>query len=133
METLTRRATMGIMAATGASVAQADAATTPNRTYLRHQVFFWLKDPTSTADREKLIRGLETLRGIEVVRGLHIGVPADTEKRAVVDASFSVSELMLFDSKEDQAAYQGHPLHRQFVADCEHLWDKVIVYDSVDV
>ena len=131
MEALTRRATMGIMAAATASTAQADTA--PKRPQLRHQVFFWLKNPGSTADRDKLIQGLERLRGVEVVRSLHIGVPAATEKRAVVDASFSVSELMLFDSKEDQATYQDHPLHRQFVSECEHLWDKVIVYDSVDV
>ena len=30
-----------------------------------------------------------------------------------------------------QKIYQDHPIHRQFVADCEHLWEKVIVYDAI--
>ncbi len=100
---------------------------------LRHQVFFWLKNPASTTDRDSLIAGLEKLRTIEVIRELHIGIPAETEERAVVDHSFSVSELMLFADREDQLTYQNHPAHRAFVAECEPLWRKVVVYDSVDV
>ena len=72
------------------------------------------------------------MREIEQVRSLDIGVPADTEQRDVVDGSFSVSELMLFDSLADQAAYQIHPMHRRFVEECEELWREVRVYDSVD-
>jgi len=98
-----------------------------------HQVFFWLKNPTSEADKAKLIEGLETLRKIELIRELHIGVPARTEKRDVVDNSYQVSELMFFDSVESQNAYQAHPLHKQFVDTYSHLWQRVVVYDSVDV
>jgi hypothetical protein len=47
-----------------------------------------------------------------------------------VDASFDVSELMTFDSIADQQAYQVHPLHRAFIAQCGHLWARVAVYDS---
>ncbi|MCA1758894.1 MAG: Dabb family protein [Bacteroidales bacterium] len=28
--------------------------------------------------------------------------------------------------------YQVHPLHVKFVEENSHLWDKVVVYDSVD-
>lgn len=101
-------------------------------TKLRHQVFFWLRNPGCVEDREALVAGLAKLRAIEVIRELHIGVPAETEQRTVVDHSFSVSELMVFDSKEDQRTYQEHPLHMAFVSECEPLWSKVIVYDSVD-
>jgi hypothetical protein len=96
-----------------------------------HQVYFWLKNPGSHEDRESLIAGLCTLAEVPVVRALHIGTPADTEARDVVDGSFDVSELMLFDSVADQKAYQDHPLHRDFVERCEGHWSRVIVYDSI--
>lgn len=78
-----------------------------------------------------MIAGLNTLRAIQAVQQLHIGVPAATEKREVVDNSYDVSELMFFASLEDQKLYQDHPLHLKFVKDCGHLWRKVVVYDSV--
>jgi Stress responsive A/B Barrel Domain len=96
-----------------------------------HHVFFWLKNPSSLDDRKKLIEGLKTLAKIESVRNLHIGVPADTEKRPVVDSSYSVSELIFFDDVSGQNIYQDHPIHKKFVADCSALWEKVIVYDSL--
>ena len=96
-----------------------------------HHVFFWLNNPGSKADRDRLIAGLNTLRTIEVVQQLHIGVPASTEKREVVDNSYDVSELMFFASVEDQKRYQDHPLHLKFVEDCAHLWRKVVVYDAI--
>lgn len=132
---MTRRPIVGGMAAaSAATVTKAADTTSPGRVrYLRHQVFFWLRNPESIADRNQLIAGLEKLRAIEVVRQLHVGVPAKTEERSVVDHSFAVSELMLFASKEDQLAYQLHPLHKAFVAECEPLWSKVVVYDSMDV
>ena len=98
-----------------------------------HHVFFWLKNPDSKEDQAKLIAGLESLRKIKVIRKLHIGVPASTEKRDVVDNSYQVSELMFFDNVADQKVYQDHPIHQKFVADCSHLWDKVVVYDMQDL
>lgn len=99
---------------------------------LSHHVFFWLKNPASVEDRNKLIAGLRKLEKIETIRSLQIGVPADTEKRPVVDNSYSVSELMFFDDVKGQNVYQDHPLHKKFIEDCASLWEKVIVYDSVD-
>ncbi len=98
-----------------------------------HYVLFWLKNPKSEQDLQALITGLETLRSIDVIKKFHIGVPASTEIRPVIDNSYSLSEVMFFDSVEDQNVYQKHPLHLKFVEDCSHLWEKVIVYDSIDV
>jgi hypothetical protein len=81
----------------------------------------------------KLVEGLQTLKKIETVRKIHIGVPASTEKRPVVDNSFAASELLFFDDLAGQKTYQDHPIHLKFVENCSHLWEKVIVYDSVDV
>lgn len=100
---------------------------------IRHTVFFWLKNPDSREDRDRLAVGLAGLAAIEVVRSLQVGVPADTGDRDVVDSSFGVSSLVLFDSEGDEAIYQDHPLHLRFIAECGHLWEKVVVYDSKDV
>lgn len=100
---------------------------------LRHQAFFWLKNIGSEADRNALIAGLRTLSQIEQIRELTIGVAAPTEQRDVVDNSFDVLEMMLFDTLEDQAAYQIHPIHQKFIADCGYLWSRVVVHDSFDV
>ena len=98
-----------------------------------HHVLFWLKKPGSTAHRDQLVAGLRTLAKIPVVRSLQIGVPASTEQRGVVDGSFDVSELMIFDTIADEKIYQDHPIHREFIAKCEHLWGKVLVYDVMTV
>ncbi len=98
-----------------------------------HHVFFWLKNPGSKEDAEKLIAGLQSLRKIKQIRKLHVGVPAATEKRDVVDHSYQVSELMFFDNLADQQSYQDDPIHQKFIADCSHLWSKVVVYDMQDL
>ena len=99
---------------------------------IRHMALFWLKNPHSREDLATLAEGVETLRAIPQVRTLHIGKPAATEARDVVDHSWSLAESMTFDSVADQAAYQPHPLHQAFVERCGHLWDRVVVYDITD-
>jgi hypothetical protein len=105
---------------------------TQDKTPLVHHVFFWLKDPNSKADIDKLVEGVKTLRNIPSVKMLHVGVVADTEQRGVVDASWQVSELMFFTDLAGQAAYQEHPIHQEFIKNCSHLWAKVVVYDSIE-
>lgn len=104
-----------------------------NKSQVIHHVFFWLKNRDSKEDLNKLLEGLRTLKKIETVRQIHIGVSASTEQRSVVDASFSASELLFFDDLAGQKTYQDHPIHLKFVENCSHLWEKVIVYDVVDV
>lgn len=98
-----------------------------------HHVFFTLKNPASTEDRDKLIEGVKTLSKIETVRELHVGVIASTEKRDVVNTDWQVSELMFFDDFAGQAVYQNHPVHLAFVKNYSHLWAKVVVYDTMNV
>ena len=122
-----------LTAATAASANTLITMETKDKKQLTHHVFFWLKNPNSKEDLNKLVEGLRTLSKIETIRKLHIGVPASTELRPVVDASYSVSELMFFDDLEGQKVYQDHPIHQKFIENCSHLWDKVIVYDSMEV
>ncbi|RYY01270.1 MAG: Dabb family protein [Gammaproteobacteria bacterium] len=99
---------------------------------LAHHVYFWLKNPESKDDVAKLISGVKTLTSIETIKGFHISTPAATEDRNVIDTSYSVSWLAFFDSEADEQIYQVHETHLKFIADHEHLWSKVVVYDSVD-
>ena len=96
-----------------------------------HHVFFWLKNPDSASDKADLIAGLETLKAIEGIKMVHIGSPAATH-RDVVERTYSVSWLLIFDNLEAEEVYQHHSIHLEFVAKCAHLWTKVIVHDSED-
>lgn len=121
-----KAAAIGGAAMAAGAGASAAANTGPK---ILHQVFFWLKRAGSAEDRDQLVTGLRSLAKIDVIRSLQVGVPASTEKREVVDSSFDVSELMVFNNVADQKIYQDHPLHQEFVAKHSHLWSKVIVYD----
>jgi hypothetical protein len=135
MKKQTRRTFVASAVTLGASAAASamPTMTQKNKKQLTHHVFFWLKNPNSKEDLNKLLEGLRTLEKIETIKKLHIGVPASTEKRDVVDNSYSASELMFFDDVAGQNTYQVHPIHLKFVEQCSHLWEKVIVYDSIDV
>ena len=135
MEKQTRRAFVASAVALGVSTLAAAESTmeTKDKKQLVHHVFFWLKNPDSKEDLQKLLDGLKTLRMIETIRELRIGVPAATEQRDVIDSSYQASELMFFDDLEGQKTYQDHPIHQKFIADCGHLWEKVVVYDSIDI
>jgi hypothetical protein len=126
-------ATAAVLTAGAASGMSLTTMDKKEKKRLAHHVFFWLKNAGSKEDLEKLIAGLRTLAKIETIKEIHIGVPASTEVRPVVDNSYAASELMFFDDLEGQKTYQDHPIHQKFIADCSGLWDKVIVYDSIDV
>lgn len=127
---ITSVAALGGAAAVSAAMPANLTSATPK---LAHHVYFWLKNPDSKEDLEKLLAGIRTLAQIETVRGIHVGVPASTEKREVVESSYSASELLFFDDVEGQNVYQKHPVHQKFVADCSHLWSRVRVFDSIAV
>ncbi|HTD98328.1 MAG TPA: Dabb family protein [Mucilaginibacter sp.] len=135
MNTSNRRKFITTTAALAAGTIAASAmplSNMDNKWPVVHHVFFWLKNPASKEDRDKLVAGVRTLSKIETVRELRVGVVASTEKRDVVDNSWAVSELMFFSDLAGQATYQSHPIHLEFIKNCSHLWEKVIVYDAVD-
>lgn len=99
---------------------------------LIHHVFFWLKEPKNEDHKKQLVKALNDLLKVETIKLSHIGFPAGTESRDVVDHSYSVSYMVMFDDQAGQDAYQVHPLHVKFVEENSHLWEKVVVYDSVD-
>ena len=96
-----------------------------------HHVYFWLNNPGSKEDLEKLVQGLEKLSAVKTIQSFHIGKPADTN-REVIETTYAASWLVLFNNPEDQESYQVDPIHLDFVKECSHLWNKVIVYDSIN-
>jgi hypothetical protein len=94
-----------------------------------HVVIFWA-DPKKPAAAEELIAGAEKyLRPIPGITHFHVGRMAPSH-RPVVDQTYQVGLNVQFRSKEDQDAYQAHPLHLEFVEkvfkpNCARL----VVYD----
>ena len=103
----------------------------PTRKVFVHHVFFWLKDPKNTDARAEFEKGLQALVKVPQMQTYHIGIPVPSD-REVVDDSFTYSYIAYFKNKEDQEIYQSHPIHLKFVADCQHLWEKVVVYDAMN-
>ncbi|MFN3850124.1 MAG: Dabb family protein [Spirosomataceae bacterium] len=116
--------------ATAATITTVQAEPATSKELFVHHVYFWLKNPNSETDREKLIEGLNKLSKVPTIRMHHIGLPASTN-RSVIERSYAVSWLCFFDNLEEEEVYQKHPIHLKFVEDYSHLWEKVIVYDSV--
>ena len=100
--------------------------------YFVHHVYFWLKKPVTRGTREKFENGLKKLVTIETIVGRHLGTPASTD-RGVIDSSYSYSLLLTFKNKVDHDIYQTHPIHLKFIDECEKLWERVVVYDSISI
>ena len=96
-----------------------------------HHVYFWLKNTGNAEDCNQLVEGLKKLSKVTTIKQFHIGKPADTN-REVIDSSYAVSWMLIFDNDADQASYQTDPIHLKFVEECSHLWSKVTVYDAID-
>lgn len=97
-----------------------------------HHVFFWLKEPANELSKMQLIEGLQKLSKASSIKSFNIGKPAATD-RNVIDTTYSISWLLTFNTAADQDSYQVDPIHLNFVKECAQLWDKVLVYDTVDL
>lgn len=94
-----------------------------------HHVLFYLKNPNSTSDKNKLLEGLKKLATIECIRFSDIGTPAATH-RSVIERDYTYSWLCIFNNAEEEEVYQKHPIHDEFRNNYSHLWEKVVIYDS---
>ncbi len=101
---------------------------------LLHTVFFWLKNPENDSDRNAFETALRKLiQTNPQATANHLGRPAASEKRDVVDNSFTYCYTMSFPNLEAQNAYQTDPTHQLFIEEAQHLWAKVRVYDSIAI
>ncbi|MDO9087220.1 MAG: Dabb family protein [Anaerolineaceae bacterium] len=94
----------------------------------QHLVFFWLSDQLSVSERKNFEIELETLIKIPSVLTGYYGKPADTN-RPVIDRSYSFGLMLGFQGMAEHDQYQIDPIHRAFVENNSHKWDKVLIYD----
>lgn len=120
-----------MLTATMALAATAQQFTSDNEKALVHTVFFWFHDGVSEADSQNFYEELKKLQQIPQIRHGWIGVPADTEERGVIDASYDYSITFVFEDEKAEGEYQVHPIHTEFVETNSHLWEKVTVYDAI--
>lgn len=101
---------------------------------LLHIVLFWLKQPNNKAHRIEFETALKKLIATnpQAVSN-HLGIPASTEKREVIDNSFTYCYTMSFPDIEAQNAYQNDPTHELFIKEAAHLWERVLVNDSLSL
>jgi hypothetical protein len=95
-----------------------------------HAVYFWLRPDLTSAEQDRFTAGVESLRAINGVRQGYIGVPAPTD-RPVIERGYSRALVLVFDDKAAHDAYQVHPVHDKFRAECGGFWTRVRIYDSV--
>jgi hypothetical protein len=95
-----------------------------------HAVYFWLRADLTPAEEKQFAASLESLRAINGVRQGYIGVPAPTD-RPVIERGYSRALVLVFDDRAAHDAYQVHPMHDKFRAECGGFWTTVRIYDSV--
>ena len=95
-----------------------------------HHVYFYLKNPNNAQDEAKLMEGLKKLAKVPTIQYVHIGTPAAT-RRSVIVTDYSISWMCFFKNIIEEEIYQTHPIHLDFIKDYAHLWEKVVVYDSI--
>jgi hypothetical protein len=109
-----------------------EKAGTVSRGEFAHVVLFWLNNPDNLQEREKFEASLENfINNSEYIKTKHLGSPANTN-RPVIDNTYTYCMILTFTSKEEQDKYQDEPGHKLFISESEELWEKVIVYDSVN-
>ena len=96
---------------------------------LVHTVIFWLK--RSTEDEKVIFTNeVKTLGEISSVENFHIGTPAPTPKRPVVEDSYDYAITVVLKDMEAHDHYQVDPIHLEFIDKCKDLWERVVIYDA---
>ncbi len=97
---------------------------------LVHTVYFWLKPELTPAQRAEFRRGVESLGGIKAVDRIYVGTPAKTQKRPIIDDSYSVALTVVCKDIAGHDAYQVDPIHLKFVETFKTFWTRVQIYDA---
>jgi hypothetical protein len=92
-----------------------------------HHVRFNLK---KDADLRAFRRGLKTLLTVPSVAAGWFGEPAKTAVRPVTETDWDLVLVLHFRTIKDHDAYQAHPIHERFIAECSPSWSRVRVVDT---
>ncbi len=98
---------------------------------LIHSVFFWLDRSLSTERRDRFLAGVNSLAAVPGIQLFHVGTPAATGNRPVVERTYDVGLTTGFANLAAHDAYQVHPLHHAFLAAHNTDWIKVRVFDVI--
>lgn len=116
--------------ATLASVSPSAAEPEKTKELFIHHVFFYLKNKNNAQDEAKLLEGLKKLAKVPTIQYVHIGTPAATS-RPVIVKDYAISWMCFFKNIIEEEIYQTHPIHLEFIKEYAHLWEKVVIYDSI--
>jgi hypothetical protein len=94
-----------------------------------HIVNFWLKKSLNKDEISFFEKEVSLLAKIKTIVHFNVGAPARTD-RPVIDRSYSYCLLTTFNDEAGHDFYQVAPEHLEFIKNCAHLWEKVIIYDS---
>ena len=97
---------------------------------LVHTVIFWLKNDLSDEDRSTFFKEVATLGTIPSVEDFHLGTPAQTPKRPVIDDSYDCAVTVVLQDLTAQDQYQIDPIHQEFIDTCSSFWERVVIYDA---
>lgn len=99
---------------------------------LIHSVYFWLKKDLTDKDKQSFYDGLLELSKIPTVSEMHIGTPAKTGDRDIVDDTYTYGIVVTFNDLAGHDTYQNHQIHLDFLSRFSPSWDKILIYD-IDV
>lgn len=97
---------------------------------LVHVVNFTLKPGLSADDRRRFEAGVSSLHTIDEIAIFNVGKPAPVDDGPTIDKSYDYCLLCIFEDIEAHDRYQVHPVHLQFIEQCNQYWEKVVAFDS---
>ncbi|NIJ43600.1 hypothetical protein FHR24_000039 [Wenyingzhuangia heitensis] len=103
-----------------------------NKTFF-HSVYFWLKQPENKEYCKTFEVALQKFLNASVyTKTAAISKPAHSD-RSVVDNSYTYALLVSFENEELHQKYQEEPAHLLFLKEASALWEKVQVFDSLEL
>jgi len=97
---------------------------------LVHTVYFWLRPDLTAAQLADFRKGVESLGAIKSVVKCYVGTPAKTEKRPIIDDSYTFGLTVVVEDIAGHDHYQVDPIHLAFIATFKTFWTKVQIYDA---
>jgi len=97
---------------------------------LVHTVIFWLKKDLSEDQQVVFTNEVKTLGEISSVESFHLGTPAPTPKRPVIEDSYDYAITVVLKDMDAHDDYQVDPIHLDFIDKCKDMWERVVIYDA---
>tara|TARA_B100000035_G_scaffold99921_1_gene84796 strand:+ start:984 stop:1283 length:300 start_codon:yes stop_codon:yes gene_type:complete len=97
---------------------------------LVHTVIFWLRKDLSEDQKVVFTNEVKILGEIPSVENFHLGTPAPTPKRPVIEDSYDYAITVVLKDMNAHDDYQVDPIHLEFIDKCKDMWERVVIYDA---